>query len=69
MEQNLLQGEIFFKSSLGLMIFLKSYLFDEAWEGIINNSKSYSINVKAIAVLLRCTVSSTKFQGIGFLWF
>lgn len=30
MEQNLLQGEIFFKSSLGLMIFLKSYLFDEA---------------------------------------
>lgn len=30
MEQNLLQGEFFFKSSLGLMIFLKSYLFDEA---------------------------------------
>lgn len=30
MEQNLLQGENFFKSSLGLMIFLKSYLFDEA---------------------------------------
>lgn len=30
MEQNLLQGEKKFKSSLGLMIFLKSYLFDEA---------------------------------------
>lgn len=30
MEQNLLQGEKKFKSFLGLMIFLKSYLFDEA---------------------------------------
>lgn len=34
MEQNLLQGEKKFKSILGLMIFLKSYLFYEAREGI-----------------------------------
>lgn len=34
MEQNLLQGEKKFKSILGLMIFLKSYLFYQAWEGI-----------------------------------
>lgn len=30
MEQNLLQGEKKFKSIFWLMIFLKSYLFDEA---------------------------------------
>lgn len=34
MEQNLLQGEKNLKVIWGLTIFLKSYLFDEAWEGI-----------------------------------
>lgn len=34
MEQNLLQGEKNLKVFWGLTMFLKSYLFDEAWEGI-----------------------------------